>query len=49
MKKLLHFLDEHFEEMMLVILLAVMTASIFYQVVMRYVFNSAPSWTEELC
>ncbi len=48
-KKVLHFLDEHFEEMMLVILLAVMTASIFYQVVMRYVFNSAPSWTEELC
>lgn len=48
MKKVLRMVDEHFEEVMLVILLAIMTASIFYQVVMRYVFSSAPSWTEEL-
>ena len=48
MKKVLRMVEEHFEEVMLVVLLAVMTAAIFYQVVMRYVFNAAPSWTEEL-
>ncbi|MDR3220544.1 MAG: TRAP transporter small permease [Candidatus Accumulibacter sp.] len=28
-------------------MLMLMTAFIFYQIVMRYLFNSAPSWTEE--
>jgi TRAP-type C4-dicarboxylate transport system permease small subunit len=28
-------------------LLMLMTVFIFYQIIMRYVFNSAPSWTEE--
>jgi TRAP-type C4-dicarboxylate transport system permease small subunit len=48
MKKVLKWLDEHFEESMIVALLTVMTFSIFYQVIMRYIFSNAPSWTEEL-
>jgi TRAP-type C4-dicarboxylate transport system permease small subunit len=35
------------EENALVIALAVMVAVIFFQVVMRYVFNNSPSWSEE--
>ncbi|MBE1555266.1 TRAP transporter small permease [Sporosarcina limicola] len=37
-----------FEESVLVLTLAVMVILIFGQVVGRYVFGSAPSWTEEL-
>lgn len=29
-------------------LLMLMTVFIFYQIIMRYVFNSAPDWTEEV-
>jgi C4-dicarboxylate transporter, DctQ subunit len=36
------------EETILVLTLALMVALIFSQVVGRYVFSSAPSWTEEL-
>jgi C4-dicarboxylate transporter, DctQ subunit len=39
---------EYFEEMILVLTLAIMVALIFAQVVGRYVFSSAPSWTEEM-
>ena len=38
----------HFEEILLVTSLVVTVSIIFYQVVMRYVFNSAPFWTEEV-
>lgn len=37
-----------FEEIMLVLSLGLMVALIFGQVVGRYVFSSAPSWTEEM-
>jgi C4-dicarboxylate transporter, DctQ subunit len=37
-----------FEETILVMTLALMVALIFSQVVGRYVFSSAPSWTEEM-
>ncbi|XXM71966.1 TRAP transporter small permease [Lysinibacillus sphaericus] len=37
-----------FEETILVLTLALMVALIFSQVVGRYVFSSAPSWTEEM-
>ncbi|MGM0854954.1 MAG: TRAP transporter small permease [Bacillota bacterium] len=39
---------EYLEEMILVLTLAIMVALIFAQVVGRYVFSSAPSWTEEM-
>ena len=37
-----------FEETLLVSSLVVTVALIFYQVIMRSVFNAAPSWTEEV-
>lgn len=37
-----------FEEILLVLSLGLMVALIFGQVVGRYVFSSAPSWTEEM-
>ena len=50
MEKLLKFKKfyDHFEEYVVVTLVAVTTLLIFYQVVMRYVFNSSPAWSEEL-
>ncbi|CAM3397173.1 TRAP transporter small permease [Cytobacillus oceanisediminis] len=41
-------LDKYLEEVFLVLTLAGMVILIFAQVVGRYVFDSAPSWTEEL-
>ncbi|SDJ10430.1 TRAP transporter small permease [Salimicrobium halophilum] len=38
----------NFEKIILVLTLVVMVALIFGQVVGRYVFSSAPSWTEEI-
>jgi TRAP-type C4-dicarboxylate transport system permease small subunit len=35
-------------EAVIVFLFAVLTASVFYQVMARYLFNNPPSWTEEL-
>ena len=49
MKKTLKWLDEHFEETFLCVLLIIITAVMFYGIVMRYVFNSAPAWAEEVC
>ncbi|MDR1573257.1 MAG: TRAP transporter small permease [Clostridiales Family XIII bacterium] len=42
------FVYNHFEEMLLVLLFAVMVAVIFIQVIMRYVFNHALPWSEEM-
>ena len=36
------------EEVLLVSTLVISVLVIFYQVVMRYVFNASPAWTEEL-
>lgn len=45
--KILHWLDQHIEEVLLVLFSTIMVAVIFMQVVMRQ-FNSSLSWTEEL-
>ncbi|HSJ36579.1 MAG TPA: TRAP transporter small permease [Planococcus sp. (in: firmicutes)] len=45
--KILHWLDRHIEEVLLVLFSAVMVAVIFLQVVMRQ-FDSSLSWSEEL-
>lgn len=45
-KKLANIFNK-IEENALMIALAVMVAVIFLQVVMRYVFNNSPSWSEE--
>ncbi|WP_138472222.1 TRAP transporter small permease [Poseidonocella sp. HB161398] len=40
-------LDEHFEEALVVLLLAAMSALIVLQVVMRYVFSASLTWSDE--
>lgn len=46
--KVLKWLDEHFEEYILIALSIFTVVIIFSQVVMRYVFNSSLSWSEEI-
>jgi TRAP-type C4-dicarboxylate transport system permease small subunit len=46
--KIIRFLDEKFEEYFLIITLIATVSIIFLQVVMRYVFESSLSWSEEL-
>ena len=48
MAKFWNFFDEHAEDYILVALMSAMTIVIFIQVVMRYVFKSSLSWSEEL-
>ena len=46
--KLLRFLNDHFEEYLLVFLMVVEVVVVFAQVVTRYVFHSPLAWSEEL-
>ncbi len=46
--KILNWLDEHFEEYILVFLSAFMVVVIFLQVIMRYVFGNSLAWSEEI-
>jgi len=46
--KVLRWLDEYFEEAVLVSSLVVTVGLIFMQVIMRYVFKNSLSWSEEL-
>ncbi|WP_164667205.1 TRAP transporter small permease [Virgibacillus doumboii] len=46
--KLLKFLNEHIEEVILVILLSIMVVSTFSQIIMRQIFNNSLSWSSEL-
>lgn len=46
--KIIRFLDDRFEEVLSVILLAVMVAIVFLQVIMRYVFKASLYWSEEM-
>lgn len=47
-KNRLSFIYNHFEEILLVTIFAVMVIVIFLQVIMRYAFNNSLSWSEEL-
>jgi len=47
--KVLKWLDENFEEIILVILLVIISAVMLAQIFARYIFNSSMSWPEELC
>lgn len=49
MKKFLKWLDEDFEETILMILLVIMACVMMLQVIMRYVFTNSLSWPEEFC
>ena len=48
MKKILSFLDEHFEKYLFIAILGIMSIVICYQVFMRYVMAASLSWSEEL-
>lgn len=41
------FINEHLEEALVVLLLAVMTALVCMQVIMRYVFSASLTWSDE--
>ena len=45
---LFRWLERHLEEALCGIALSVIACSVFFQVVMRYAFGSAPHWTEEV-
>lgn len=48
LKRILGWLDKNLEPVLLVVSSIAMTAIVFIQVVMRYVFNSAFPWAEEI-
>ncbi len=48
MKKVLKWLDRNFEEKLLAFLLVMISLIIIYQVIMRYIFEAAQPWPEEL-
>lgn len=45
--KILKWLDEHFEESILVFLLAMISIVMLAQIIARYIFNDSMSWPEE--
>lgn len=47
--KVLRWLDEHFEETLMIILMAVITIIMVIQVILRYAFNAPLYWAEEFC
>ena len=47
--KVLHWLDRNFELLILAIMLAVMCVLSFANVVMRYGFHHALTWSDEVC
>ena len=48
MKKVLHWIDEYLEEVLLVAALAAMAVIMGIQVFSRYVLSASLSWSEEL-
>ncbi|MDO5799317.1 MAG: TRAP transporter small permease [Eubacteriales bacterium] len=46
--KVIKWLNEYFEEAVMIVLLSVMTIVMGAQIVARYLFNCSISWTEEL-
>lgn len=48
MLRFAHFLERHLEEIICCFALSVMASCVFLQVIMRYVFNSALQWSEEV-
>lgn len=46
--KVLKWLDQHFEQTLLSILLIAMTVILTIQIIMRYIFHNSLTWAEEL-
>lgn len=47
--KVLRWSDQHFEHMVLAVLLVVLTVLSFMNVILRYLFASGLSWSDEVC
>lgn len=47
--KVLKWLDQHVEEVLLVLLMSMIVIVMLIQIVMRYVFNDSLTWSEEFC
>lgn len=47
--KVLRWLDAHFEEFILCVILCVIAIVMFIQIILRNVFNSSLAWSDELC
>ncbi|MCD8140851.1 MAG: TRAP transporter small permease [Planctomycetaceae bacterium] len=47
--RVLKWLDRHFEETVLILLLVIISCVMFLQVIMRYIFNDSMTWPEEFC
>lgn len=47
--KAIKWLDENFEEFIMIIFLILLTCIMMLQVVMRYFFHNPLSWAEEAC
>jgi TRAP-type C4-dicarboxylate transport system permease small subunit len=47
--KVLRWLDAHFEEFILCVILCVIAIVMFTQIILRNVFSSSLSWSDELC
>ncbi len=47
--KILRWLDRYLEEAILVIFLILITAVMFFQIIMRFAFHSPLPWPEEFC
>lgn len=47
--KFVRWVDRHFEEVLMVILLSTITLIMLLQIFMRYFFNNSLAWPEELC
>lgn len=49
MKKMAEFIDEHFEEIILSILLIAICVIMLVQIIMRFIFKTSLTWAEEVC
>ncbi|WP_434310349.1 TRAP transporter small permease [Hominifimenecus sp. rT4P-3] len=49
MKKVLKAIDDHAEELILVLLMSAIVLVMLYQIIRRYIFNDSLSWSEEFC
>lgn len=47
--KVIKWLDKHFEEFFLVLILVSIVLVMLYQIIRRYIFNSSLTWSEEFC
>lgn len=47
--KALKWLDQHFEEALMILFLILISVAMFLQIIMRFVFSAPMTWPEEFC